>query len=118
MRSLISFGLPPMLTSSSLSVSVTTLEFSSASSTLRRSFLDSFKAKKCCAFWILFGFLMHPSVLPALRSNSLLATPGHDGVVTCTTTPSPSSFQATTPFEWPHDPPQLLALQACTFGSW
>ena len=43
---------------------------------------------------------------------------GHDGVVTCTTTPSPSSFQANTPFEWPHDPPQLLALQACTFGSW
>jgi len=70
-------------------------------STVSKSSLLSLTAKKC---WLPFTLssLTQPSVLPSVvRGESRLPGAGQDGVDTCRTNPSPDSFQATMPFEWP-----------------
>src|ERR1035437_2203904 len=95
---------------------VTTLAFFNALSTLIRSLLVSFKAKKC---WLtLTSSLTQPSVLPSVfRGNSLLPAAGHDGVVTRHTNPSPASFQASMPFECAQGLAQLVEHPVMTGSS-
>src|SRR5262249_15768199 len=118
---------PPLLTiwrSLALALClVTTLASRRALSTFRTSAFVSFSEKKC---WLsrtlscgVVPCVMQPSVLPLLwRGKCLLPAPGQFGVDTCITKPSPSSFHASIPFEWPHGLSQnVWPPHAGKFGS-
>lgn len=64
--------------------------------------------KRCCLV------ATQPSVLPAFRGRSFVPEPGHEGVLTCSTRPSPASFQASIPLLWP---PEQLSLFPQSAGS-
>src|ERR1700681_1321798 len=107
---------PPLLTICRFSESVTTLAFLRAFRTFTTSSLVSFREKKC---WLTstLSSSTQPNVLPSvLRENFLLPAAGQDGVVTCNTKPSPSSFQASMPFECPQGAPHSF-VQPSISGS-
>src|ERR1700682_1881701 len=108
---------PPLLTICRFSESVTTLAFLRALSTFTTSSLVSLTEKKC---WLTstLSSSTQPNVLPSLlRRKFLLPAAGHDGVVTCKTKPSPSSFQASMPFECPQGAPHCFVHPSISVSS-
>ncbi|VEB39834.1 Uncharacterised protein [Chromobacterium violaceum] len=108
---------PPFLTICGLPGSVTALALARPCSTASTSARLSFREKKC---WLTSTSLSwtQPRVLPSLvRGYCALPEAGHDGVLTCITTPLPCASQASTPLEWPHGAPQALPEQEGMAGS-